>query len=233
MKKMIVISFYNALIDDEYAIKKSIMLEIERIRKKGLLFCVCTNRTYQEVLEYNRDFPFIDYIVALNGSYIYDVIKNQCISKKKLAISNVKKVSAIFEGYNINYYGENEIYQNLEQTEKKDIYKIEVEINTQIEQEKIGKLNVNSSIFIEKDKMYLEIVSGKNSMFSGVDQIGLKNNFALNDIVTICSNESDYSLVTNIPSSYIIKNSSSKLEQASRKRIDNKKNGIENFLKKI
>ena len=68
MKKMIVISFYNALIDDEYAIKKSIMLEIERIRKKGLLFCVCTNRTYQEVLEYNRDFPFIDYIVALNGS---------------------------------------------------------------------------------------------------------------------------------------------------------------------
>ena len=55
--------------------------------------------------------------------------------------------------------------------------------------------------------MYLEIVSGKNSMFSGVDQIGLKNNFALKDVIAVCANESDYSLVTNIPYSYVIKDS--------------------------
>ena len=82
MKKMVVISFYHALIDEESAISQSIMLEIERIRKKGILFCVCTNGTYQEVLEYNKDFPFIDYIISLNGSYIYDVLKEQKNKKK-------------------------------------------------------------------------------------------------------------------------------------------------------
>ena len=234
MKKMVVVSFYHALIDEEGAISQSIMLEIERIRKKGIIFCVCTNKTYQEVLEYNKDFPFVDYIISLNGSYIYDVLKEQCIAKKKLAISNIKKISTIFDGYNINYYAENTIYTKSEEPEKKDIYKIEVEIETEEEKEKLNKLNVNNSIFIEKDKMYLEIVSGKNSMFSGVDQIGLKNNFALKDIIAICSNESDYSLVTNIPCSYVIKDSCKKLEQVTRRRIDkNQKEGIEQFLKRI
>ncbi len=232
MKKMIAISFYHALIDDEYAISQSIMLEIERIRKKGILFCVCTNRTYQEVLEYNKDFPFIDYIISLNGSYIYDVLKEQCISKKKLAVSNLKKIANLFEGHNINYYAEDTIYQKSAEIEKKDIFKIEIEIEKEEEKEKLNKINVNSSIFMEKDKMYLEIVSGKNSMFSGVDQIGLKNNFALSDVIAICSNESDYSLVTNIPFSYVVKGNCQRLEQATRRRIDKEK-GIELFMKKI
>lgn len=234
MKKMVVISFYHALIDEESAISQSIMLEIERIRKKGILFCVCTNGTYQEVLEYNKDFPFIDYIISLNGSYIYDVLKEQCIAKKKIAISNIKKISTIFEGYNILYYTENNIYEEAQEAEKKDIYKIEVEIEKEEEREKLSKLNINSSIFIKKDKMYLEIVSGKNSMFSGVDQIGLKNNFALKDVIAVCANESDYSLVTNIPYSYVIKDSCKKLEKATRRKISkNPKEGIEIFLKKI
>ena len=93
MKRMVVVSFYHALIDEEDAISQATMLEIERIRKKGILFCVCTNRTYQEVLEYNNDFPFIDYIISLNGSYIYDVSRKQCMAKKKIAISNIKKIS--------------------------------------------------------------------------------------------------------------------------------------------
>ena len=220
--------------DEESAISQSIMLEIERIRKKGILFCVCTNGTYQEVLEYNKDFPFIDYIISLNGSYIYDVLKEQCIAKKKIAISNIKKISTIFEGYNILYYTENNIYEEAQEAEKKDIYKIEVEIEKEEEREKLSKLNINSSIFIKKDKMYLEIVSGKNSMFSGVDQIGLKNNFALKDVIAVCANESDYSLVTNIPYSYVIKDSCKKLEKATRRKISkNPKEGIEIFLKKI
>lgn len=234
MKKMIVVSFYHALIDDEGAISKSIMLEIERIRKKGVLFCVCTNRTHQEVLEYNRDFPFIDYIVSLNGSYIYDVLKGQCISKKKIAASNIKKVATIFDNYKVLYYSEDAIYTKYSDVEGKNIYKIEVEITEDKEKEKISKLTVNSSIFVDKDSKYLEIVSSKNSMFSGVDQIGIKNNFALNDVLAICSNESDYSLVTNIPSSYVIKNSCQSLEKATRRKLErNHQKGIELLLRKV
>ena len=59
MIKMVVSSFYNTLIDEEDAIPTSTMLEIDRIRKKGIIFTICTNRLYTELLEYNRDFPFI------------------------------------------------------------------------------------------------------------------------------------------------------------------------------
>ena len=40
MIKMVVSSFYNTLIDNEEAIPVSTMLEIERIRKKGIIFSV-------------------------------------------------------------------------------------------------------------------------------------------------------------------------------------------------
>ena len=42
MKKMVINSFYNTLIDKEDAIPLSTMLEIERIRKSGNKFVVLT-----------------------------------------------------------------------------------------------------------------------------------------------------------------------------------------------
>ena len=64
MIKMVVSGFYNTLLDEEEAIPTSTMLEIERIRQKGVAFTICTNRLYTEVLDYNKDFPFLDYIVS-------------------------------------------------------------------------------------------------------------------------------------------------------------------------
>ena len=88
MLKMIVSSFYNTIIDYEEAISASTVLEIDRIRKKGIVFSVCTNRQYQEILDYNHDFHFVDYIVSLNGSYVYDVNKSKCLFKKKISLTN-------------------------------------------------------------------------------------------------------------------------------------------------
>ena len=85
MIKMVVCSFYNALINEEEAIPTSTMLEIERLRKKGIVFSICTNGLYQEVLDYNRDFPFVDYIISLNGSYVYDVEGKRCLFKSKIS----------------------------------------------------------------------------------------------------------------------------------------------------
>ena len=70
MIRMLISSFYNTIIDKEDAIPMSTMLEIDKLRKKGILFSVCTNRDKDEVLYYNHDYPFMDYIIAYNGNYL-------------------------------------------------------------------------------------------------------------------------------------------------------------------
>ena len=47
---MVVSSFYNTIINKEEAIPTSTMLEIDRIRQKGIIFSICTNRQYNEIL---------------------------------------------------------------------------------------------------------------------------------------------------------------------------------------
>ena len=92
MKKMIINSFYNTLIDKEDAIPLSTMLEIERVRKNNYKFTIITNRTCKELMEYNRDFPFIDYIISFNGAVVYDVINKQFLYKKNISNSTIKKI---------------------------------------------------------------------------------------------------------------------------------------------
>ena len=77
MIKLVISSFYNTLIDSEEAIARTTISEIDRIRKKGIYFSVSTNGLNQEVLDYNKDFSFVDYIISLNGSCVYDVNKNK------------------------------------------------------------------------------------------------------------------------------------------------------------
>ena len=113
MLKMVVSSFYNTLIDGEDAIPASTMLEIERIRKKGIIFSICTNRTYKEILDYNKDFPFVDYIISLNGTYVYDVEKGKCIFKKKITQTILNKIKSFIPDVQCIYYGESEIYSSL------------------------------------------------------------------------------------------------------------------------
>ena len=127
MIKMVVSSFYNTLINEEDAVPVSTMLEIERIRKKGILFTVCTNRGYKEVLDYNKDFPFIDYIIFLNGSCVYDVKKERCISKSKISTANLKKIGELTKNSNVTFFGEENTYKHIDDITE-DIYKIEIEL---------------------------------------------------------------------------------------------------------
>ena len=234
MIKMVVSSFYNTLIDKEEAIPTSTMLEIDRIRKKGILFTICTNRLYKEVLDYNMDFPFIDYIISLNGDYIYDVKNSNSLSKSKLSKIAIKKINNIFKDYNITYYTIDNYYNDFSQIKDEDIYKIEIEITEDKEMEKIEKVNVNKSIFTVNNKKYLELSSNKSGMFSGVDKIGLKEGIDLKEIVVICANDSDLSLVQNCKESYAVENGSLKiLKKAKKKTSSNNNKGVEQVLKML
>ena len=231
MLKMIVSSFYNTIIDYEEAISASTVLEIDRIRKKGIVFSVCTNRQYQEILDYNHDFHFVDYIVSLNGSYVYDVNKSKCLFKKKISLTNLKKITNLFDGYKINYYTEESVYNKLVE---EDIYKIEIEITDRSELDKLAKINVNYSVLELEDKLYLEIVNNRVSMFTGVDQISLRNNISLNEVLVIGGNESDYSLINNIPNNYVVNNAPKELKKiALKKTTSNNEDGVKKVLSKV
>lgn len=231
MIKMVVSSFYNTLIDKEEAIPSSTMLEIDRIRNKGIQFSVCTNHLYSEIIEYNHDFPFVDYIISLNGSYVYDVKKEKCLFKKKISTTNLNKLNSLFPNYKKYYYTATNIYNELVD---EDIYKVEVEITDISETDKINKLNLNYSVLELNNKLYLEFVNNKVSMFSGVDQLSLRNNISLNEILVIGGNDSDYELISNIPNNYVVDNSSEKLKKISkRKTTSNNEYGVEKVLKKI
>lgn len=231
MLKMVVSSFYNTIIDNEEAISTATILEIDRLRNKGIIFAMCTNRLYKEILEYNHDFPFVDYIISLNGSYVYDVNKEKCLLKKKISLTNLKKIAGLFEGYNISYYTDDKVYNTMVED---DIYKIEVEINSRDELDKLSKINLNYSVLELNNKMYLEFVNNKVSMFTGIDQISLRTNISLNEILVIGGNESDYSLINNIPNSYVVNNASNELKKISKgKTTSNDNNGVKKVLSKI
>lgn len=236
MIKMFVSSFYNTLINNEEAIPSSTMLEIERIRKKGILFVVATNRLYQEVLDYNKDFPFIDYVISLNGSCLYDVKKENVIAKKKITLTKVKKIKDTISNQGITYYTEKEKYHHLTDIADQNIYKIEIDLSkiTSKELDIIKKMKVNISVLKTEGKDYLEITSYQANMFTGLDQIALKNNITLDEIITISGNESDINIVQNIKKSYIVKNACESLKAITRKTTSsNNENGVEEIMKKI
>ena len=234
MIKMVVSSFYNTLIDSEDAIPTSTMLEIERLRNKKILFTVATNGLYEEVLDYNKDFNFVDYIVSLNGSYIYDVSKQKCIFKKKISPTMIKKILSIYSEDIITYYSDKTSYN--EYDESKETYKVEIELtdNDEDKLSKIKKLKLNYSILYHNNKKYLEITNSNASIFNGIDQISLKNNFDLKDIITICGNDSDTAVVQNIKNSYVVENADKNLKSISKNiTLSNNNKGVERVLQKV
>ena len=232
MIKMVVCSFYNTLINEEEA--TSTMLEIERLRKKGIVFSICTNNHYQEVLDYNRDFPFVDYIVSLNGSYVYDVEKKRCLYKSKISLPNLKKIQQSFAPEKTRYFTENSAYENISEEIESKIYKIEIELESEEDLKKLSKINVTSSIIERQGKQYLEITSHRGNMFSGIDQISLKTGIPLQNILAIGANESDYPFISVISNSYIMENSCNKLKKSkAKKTLSNTEKGVENILKTL
>ena len=156
--RMLISSFYNTLINKEEAISFSTMLEIDKLRKKDILFSICTSRSHEEVLYYNHDYPFIDYIISYNGNYIYDVKKKKNIYKNPLKKTLIRKVEEIFKDKKIIYYKDN-----------KDIYKLEIKIKRK-ELDLINELenlNIYTSIFILNKDYYIEITN--NNTYEGIN----------------------------------------------------------------
>ena len=222
MTRMVVSSFYNTLINKEEAIPTSTMLEIDRIRHNNILFVVITNRLLKDVLYYNNDFPFIDYIICLNGSIIYDVNNNKIIYEKSIDKKTINNIKEQYKNNKITYYTKDNYYNELI---NEDIYKIEIEVNKK-------DLNKNNSIFRYNNKYYIEINS--TSIYDSLKVIMKKENIKQEEITTIIGNLSEKELINKIDNTYVVSNSMKELKElANNKTKSNDKKGLEQVIKTI
>lgn len=222
MIRMLISSFYNTLIDKEEAIPMSTMLEIDKLRNKGILFSVCTNRDKDSVLYYNHDYPFIDYVIAYNGSYIYDVNKDKCLYKNPLNKSVVQEIEKLFKDNELNYYKEDNKVYKIEIKVKKNEFKLI---------DKLKNIDIKSSIFKYNKEYFIEITS--SNITNAVKYLSTKLKLSPTDIASVIGNLSEKELIDNIENTYVVSNSPKEVKKlTSKKTKSNNSKGVENIIKK-
>lgn len=226
MIKMVACSFYNTLIDKEDAIAMSTMLQIDKIRNKNIKFTILTNRSFNEVLYYNRDFPFIDYIISYNGNCILDVNNNKIIYKNYLDKKNIKEILNKYKDNKIYLYSENEVLDKFNYNNY-DIYKIEIELK----RKDLKNISSNLSVLKYRNKYYLEITATED--YSCLINLLRKLNINKDELLLIIGNDSEKLLIKDIPNTYIIGNSSKILKDLTiKKTSSNNFKGVEKVIKK-
>ena len=257
MYKMLVSDFYNALIDYEEAIPLSTMIEIDKIRQNGILFSVVTGKSPMLINDYNKDFPFIDFIIGFNGNYIYDVVNKKVLYDKVLGISIVKKIYKTFMDKNIcfytldccNYIGnykdidcseEISDFNSFFEVNKQRIYKIKICVETLKDAKKIVdviiafQLKVNTYINVFDDKYFVEIYSCVSDKLLGVQKICKLNKINISEVVGIGVSEESYVLIKNVGYGVCLLNACDSLKKISRfVGLSNNDKGVEQIIKKI
>ena len=219
MIKMFVSSFYNTLIDEEDAIPTSTMLEIDRIRQKKIKFTIITNRAIEDVLYYNHDYPFIDYIISLNGSLILDVSKNTTKTLKSFTQKELEEISKKYSKKEITYYTIDNSYHEIPNS---SVYKVEINgVRKNIESD------YQTSIFKRCGESFLEIC--KNTPYDALRKLNIDNN----EIIAVIGNQSDTQLLDKLKEIYVVRNASKELKNKTDKITkSNTKKGVEEVLKK-
>ncbi len=255
MYKMVVCDFFGALINSEEAIPLSTMLELDRIRKNGVFFCITTNKSARTIIEYNKDFPFIDYVVAFNGSYVYDINKGKVIYDKGISVTRFKKIYKLFNKKDMcfytldscNYTGKyrdndfSELIIDIDdfiEEKKNEIYKVKVFFEDKKDAKEALKILKDDSKLTcylrENNKVYvLEIYNSLNNKLSGVEKVLAKNKIALEEVLAICSVDSSCCLAKKVGCSYVMKNGDSALHKIVKNLTGtNEEKGVEQVIKK-
>lgn len=227
MIKMVASSFYNTLIDKEEAISMSTMLQIDRIRNNNIKFSILTNRSHNELTYYNKDFPFIDYIVSFNGNYVIDINNNKTIYKNPLTSNKINNTLEKYKENKILLYSEDSIYEK-ENYNGETIYKIEIELK----RKDLNNLESDDITFKYNKKTYLEITESNDykGLFKLLEYLGIKET----ELCEIIGNESEEILLSKIPNTYIIGNSPKTLKaKTTKKTSSNNFKGVEKIIKKL
>lgn len=259
MYKLFVSDFYKTLLDSDDAINLSTMVEIDRIRKNGCLFVIATGSLLSSVLDYNRDFPFIDYIIACNGSYTYDVNRQKVLYKKNIMPSLVKKIQKIYSDNDIYFYTADRKYLFTKDKDKKDndiliknflefyndnkngIYKIDILFNNKKQMNnsysEIGELNLKltcSRSVISSKQCFLEITPLGITKMTGIEKICKLEKISTSQTIAVGDGESDISMIKDCGMGVAVGNAIKELKAiANMKSSSNDSKGVEKVIKKL
>lgn len=256
MYRMVVSDFYGTLIDSEEAISLSTMIELDRIRKAGVLFCITTSKSARVVIDYNKDFPFIDYVIAFNGSYIYDLVNDKVLYDKGLGVSVVKKIYKLFSDkdlcfYTLEHCNYTGVYKDKDFSEmlidiptfieenRNGIYKISICLKSLKEAKDVIKIIKSAEIKVDtylkeiKDFYIVEVTNSLNSKLDGVEKIIKKRKISLTDVLAVCSSASSFDLVKCVGHGCCVSNGSDKIKKVAKEiTLSNEEKGVEKIIKK-
>ena len=218
MTKMLVVDFYNTLIDREDAISTSTMLGIDTLKQEGIKLTIITNRLLDEVLYYNESYPFIDYIISLNGGVIYDVLNNKKIYGNKLDNKTISNIFDEYKDYNIESYKDDN-----------DTYKLEVELK----RKDIKDIsNYKYPVFRLDNNYYLEI--SNNNTYDALCEVMKIEGIDNSEVVTVIGNLSEKDFIKNIDETYVVSNALKELKSMTDNRTkSNNSNGVLNVIRKV
>ena len=238
MYKMIVTGFDGVLVDNDLAISLSTMLEIDRIRRKGYLFAIATSRCLGDILYYNRDFSFLDYVIASDGAVVYDVNKEKVIFKKGVSVSCIRKIYNIFLGKLIYASRKDRKFKLENLDDITDIYKLEIVCSSRDDSleviDKLKRLNLKINYFEQyiNDTYYVDIVSLDIDKFVGVEKICNKKKISTEEVVSFGEYYNDINLVKNTGLGVSMDNAIKEVKKVSKKStFSNLNKGVEEFIK--
>ncbi len=254
MYKLLISDFENTLIDSEDAIPLSTMLSLDRIRNQKIAYGVISKRSFKTILDYNKDFPFVDYIIVLDGAYVYDVNKEKPLIKRSIAISIIKKIKKVFDDYNLCFYtldwcnytkipvdgcnvrkiGDFKVFSAFH---KDNIFKIEIRCSNKKDQSKVlemlDELNLDIIFYARNDKgYYVEIVTGECSRLDAIQKICKAKHISLKDTIVVGSDDDNIPVFKKVGLSFAVDNSSAKLKKAATKTtVSNYDKAVETVIK--
>ena len=258
MYRLFVSDFDGTLLDSDEAIPLSTMVEIDRIRRDGVKFAVASDRILKSVLDYNRDFPFLDYVISCDGAYVYDVVQRKALLKKPLQVSIIKKIKRLYSNYELyldtvqeKYLCKNDIvyseiknrrisFSEFYEAHKNLIYQLEIKFFTKKDRDnafrELGELQLKAH-FMKKDqkKNYrIIIVSNDSSKVFGLEKICKKEHLSLEQVVYVGDDEEDIPILLSVGQSAVVSNGSKKAQKvANVQTSSNETKGVEKVIKKL
>lgn len=259
MYKMVVSDFDGTLINSDEAIPISTIIEIDRIRKEHKLFVIATGRILKSILVYNRDFPFIDYVIALNGAYVYDVNLKKTIYNATIKCSIIKKLYKLYSNNNIYFctpnnwhllakeknvkrYNEDTIedFDSFYNGYKNNINKLEIHFKNKKERDKayldIEELGLDINLYKQKyDNVNLiEITAMGVNKFLGIKEICTREKIKIEEVISIGDSSNDYEMIENSGIGVAVSNATSELKKVAKmKTSSNELKGVEKVIKKL
>ena len=234
MYKMMVSSFYNTLINKDEAIALDTMLNIDRIRNKGVLFVVSTAALFRTIIDYNDSYIFSDYVSCYNGAYLYDMNNDKVLYKKNIPVTTLKKLIKL-KGFDMAFCTLNDTYYigksynydfSIEITDlddfisfhKNDIYQIIIHYKRKDLDEiikYIKQFNVNYFFKTNGRDTFIEITYKDIDKLNSIKMICDKKKIKLNEVVSIGSNSNDLNLVSNTIGN-CVKNGEKEIKKAAK-----------------